>query len=254
MLRGRVCLSRLLLLTSHWLSVSCWLLVGLGLSVGICHGHVWLITCGSCSRLSNRSFDLGLIVLHSVFEKEVGGELLVLVACQVGLQASMPRETERLQALNGLHLLLSHLDLARAGSCGSRTTLRGTGLAATHAAHRRHTAAAHTTEVGITAHDHVHESHWVLLDGSIDLGIVLLKASHELLVKLGVLTHALRHVCKLRVRHQAHQLGVWRTHSHATTWHATGARLSRTWILVTVVGETFITACRDAIEVDSLEK
>jgi hypothetical protein len=126
-------------------------------------------------------------------------------------------------------------------------------LAATHAAHRRHTT-AHTTEVGITAHDHVHESHWVLLDGSIDLGIVLLKSSHELLVKLGVLTHALRHVCKLRVRHQAHQLGVWRTHSHATTWHATGARLSRTWILVTVVGETFITACRDAIEVDALEK
>lgn len=133
------------------------------------------------------------------------------------------------------------MDLAGPGSCGLtpwgtawRTTC--TRLSTTHRWHS-------TADVGVTAHDHVHESHWVLLDSGVDLGIVLLEARHELLVKLWVLAHTLSHVRELWVRHQAHQLCVltaW--HSHAATWHSTGTGLSRASIFVAViVSITFLT-------------
>ena len=113
-------------------------------------------------------------------------------------------ETEALQSLNRCHFLSSDLDLAGtwAGALSWRSTCTWLALASwhAHAAHWRHASA----EVRVTAHDHVHESHWVLLDGCVDLWIVLLEASHELLVKLRVLTHTLRHVRELWVLHQAH--------------------------------------------------
>ena len=168
--------------------------------------------------------------------------LLVLVTSQVGLQAAMSGEAKLLQSLDSFHLLLSHLDLT--GARSSRLLLPWSTL-------RRTTSTWLTHRWHSTAHNHVHESHWVLLNGGVDLRIVLLEASHKLLVELGVLAHALGHVRELWVRHEAHQLGVlsaaW--HLHTTTW-----LLTLTWIFVAVIGKTFITAGWDAIKIDTLKK
>ena len=234
------------LLLCCWLSFS-WLL-SLGLRLGLFHSDIGLYY--NCSlRLSDCLIHHGLVVIPRVFEKEVSGELFVLVASQVGLQAPMFRETKRLESLNGFHLLLGHLDLARAWS---GATLWGTTCTSgSSSAHGWHTT-SHTAKIRVTAHNHVHESHRVLLDSGVDLRVILLEASHELLVKLWVLTHALGHVCELRVRHQAHELGVLATWH---TWHSTGhSWLARTRIFVTVVGKACISACRDLIEVNTLEE
>ena len=165
----------------------------------------------------------------------------------------MFRETEALQSLNRRHFLSSDLNLAGtwAGALTWRSTCTWLALASWHA-HTAHWRHAHgSAKVRVTAHDHVHESHWVLLDGCVNLWIVLLKASHELLVKLWVLTHTLSHVRELWVLHKAHQFGRARRHSTwHTAWHAT-------WLLaifVTIVGKACVATSWDLVEVDSLEK
>ena len=164
-------------------------------------------------------------------------------------------ETEALQSLNRRHFLSSDLNLAGtwAGALSWRSTCTWLALASwhAHATHWRHASA----NVRVTAHDHVHESHWVLLDGCVDLWVVLLKASHELLVKLWVLTHTLRHVRELWVLHQAHQLGRAGRHSTwHTAWHATWLLAAHAGIFVTIVGEACVATSWNLVEVDSFKK
>lgn len=164
-------------------------------------------------------------------------------------------ETEALQSLNRRHFLSSDLNLAGtwARALSWRSTCTWLALASwhAHATHWRHASA----DVRVTAHDHVHESHWVLLDGCVDLWIVLLEASHELLVKLWVLTHTLGHVRELWVLHKAHQLGRAGRHSTwHTAWHATWLLAAHAGIFVTIVGEACVATSWNRVEVDSLEK
>ena len=62
--------------------------------------------------LSARSRRLVILIIR-LFEEEVGGQFLVLVASEVGLDDLVPREAESAQPLNGIALLLGDLD----GSC-----------------------------------------------------------------------------------------------------------------------------------------
>ena len=141
--------------------------------------------------------------------------------------------------MDSFHFCLSHLDLAR---CWSRSTLWGT---STHSSHSTHSWLSHTTwhatgwhsHSWLTSHYHVHESHWVGLDCLIDLGIVLLETSHELLIELRVLSHALGQLSELWISHEGHELGVSSaTHSHSSShaWHAAG-RHTTSHIFITVV-------------------
>ena len=167
-------------------------------------------------------------------------------------------ETEALQSLNRSHFLSSDLDLAGAwsGTLSRRSTCTCTWLTTlasrhAHATHWRHASA----DVRVTAHDHVHESHWVLLDGCVNLRIVLLEASHELLVKLWVFTHSLCHVRELWVLHEAHQLGRASRHTTwHTAWHTTWLLAAHARIFVTVVGEACVATSWNLVEVDSFEE
>ena len=114
-----------------------------------------------------------------------------------------------------------------------------------------------STKVGVTAHNHVHESHWILLDSSVYCWIVLLYSSHELLVKLRVLSHSLGHVRELRVLHQTEQFGRSWHASHAglhSTRHTTWWLLAHTCILVTIISEAGIAACWNLVEIDTFKK
>ena len=125
-------------------------------------------------------------------------------------------------------------------------------MAATHSAHSGHGTLRHTLgKVGVSTHDHVHESHWVLLDGCVDGRVVLLQARHELLVKLWILAHALCHVSELWVLHEAHQLS-------ATRWHCTSSG-HHTWVaharvFLAIIVTTVVTTGRDLVQVDSLQE
>ena len=166
-------------------------------------------------------------------------------------------ETEALQSLDCCHFLCSDLNLAgtwsgalSGGSTCTLTTWATWTSGHAHATHWRHASA----NVRVTAHDHVHESHWILLDGSVNLWIVLLEASHELLVKLWVLTHTLCHVRELRVLHQAHQLGRAGRHSTLHTGHATWLLAAHAGIFVAIVGEACVATSWNLVEVDSFKK
>ena len=143
------------------------------------------------------------------------------------------------------------MDLARAWSwaCLRGTTHAWRHLAASHA--RRHSTSHATSEVRVASHDHIHESHWILLDSLVDLRIVLLQTCHELLIKLRILAHALGHVCKLRILHECHQLGAG-GHACASATLATG--LAHACVLVAVVRVAWVSAGWDLVEVDALEQ
>ena len=146
-----------------------------------------------------------------------------------------------------LHLGRSDLDLAWSWSRATlgRCTHARRHLAATHA--WWHSTSHTSTKVRVATHDHIHESHWILLDSLVDLRVVLLKTSHELLVKLRVLSHALSHVGELWVLHQSHQFCSRGHATTSTTW------LAHAWVLVTIVCVTRIATCRDVVQIDTFE-
>lgn len=140
------------------------------------------------------------------------------------------------------------MDLARAWSWAS---LRRTSHTCRHlaASHRWHSTTHAASEVRIASHDHIHESHWILLDSLVDLRVVLLKACHELLVELRILTHALGHVRELRILHQGHQLGA---RGHPTASLAT--RMVHARVLIAILRVAGVAARRNLVQIDALEQ
>jgi hypothetical protein len=109
------------------------------------------------------------------------------------------REAEGLESLDGLHLLGCHLDttlgwhvwwhLAAAMSLTSATSWLST--------------ASWLSTTLSSSHNQIHESHGVLLDLCVELRLLSLESSHELLEKRGVLKHSLSEHLKLRVIHKS---------------------------------------------------
>lgn len=137
----------------------------------------------------------------------------------------MSGEAQAFKSLDSLHLLLGDLDLS--GCWGTRLALAaargaGAGSSSSHGWHSTGHAGHTSTNVRVASHDHVHEGHRILLNGSEDRRIVLLEASHELLVELRVLTHALGHLSELRVGHKSLELS---RDSHSWSAGATEARI-----------------------------
>jgi hypothetical protein len=56
-----------------------------------------------------------VIIIWSLLEEEVGSKLLVLVASEIGLSSLFAVEAQPTQALDGVTLLLGHLDRIRSG-------------------------------------------------------------------------------------------------------------------------------------------
>ena len=165
----------------------------------------------------------------------------------------MPREAQSFKSLDGFHLLLGNLDLSGCGTTGlaSRSASSGTSTSSHTRGHSTGSHAGHTsTNVRVSSHDHVHESHRVLLNGLEYSGIVLLEAGHELLVELRVLTHALGHLSELRVGHKSLEL-LRHAHTGTTTWHSTESGIFIT-IFSSIVWE--LSTRRERVQVNTFEQ
>jgi len=133
--------------------------------------------------LGDGSLEHGLFVLEAGFEEEVGSELFVLVAGEVCLCGLALRESETYQSVDGLHLLLGHLDAPG----------RGVPLATCSA------CSAEAGDVGVSTKDKIHEGAGVLLNNLEELGLRSCQLLHELVVEVRVLEDALSDQCEVRV-------------------------------------------------------
>ena len=125
----------------------------------------WRLSCLRAHWLSHSLVHSLTVVFHSLIKQEVGSVLLILIACEVGLSSLTLRETKALKSLNCLHFLCCDLDttLWRHTSWRHLTVvLRLTS-----------TSARHSTTLS-TCHNQIHESHGVLLDFSVEFGLLLL--------------------------------------------------------------------------------